>query len=73
MELDFKNKELELKRAVSSREDELQIRGRELEREGERQKDLQSAIDSKQKELGREQRLLGMPSTRRKRFGGCIV
>ena len=59
MELDFKNKELELKRAVSSREDELQIRGRELEREGERQKDLQSAIDSKQKELGREQRLLG--------------
>jgi ribonuclease Y len=59
MELEFKNKELELKRAVSSREDELQIRGRELERESERQKDQQLEIDSKQKELAREQRLLG--------------
>jgi len=59
MELAFKNKELELNRSVSIREDELQVRARELEREGERQKEIQAEIDSKQKELSREQRLLG--------------
>lgn len=58
MELSFKNKELDLNRAMAIREDELQIRVRELDRETERQTELQTQIDSKVKELTREQRLL---------------
>lgn len=59
MELSFKNKELDLQRAMVAREDELKIRARELEREGERQTDAQTQLESKFKELAREQRLLG--------------
>jgi ribonuclease Y len=59
MELSFKNKELDLQRAMVAREDELEIRARELERESERQTDAQAQLESKLKELAREQRLLG--------------
>ena len=58
LELSFKNKELDLNRALTTREDELHIRARELERETERQADMQAQIDAKLKELTREQRLL---------------
>ena len=58
LELSFKNKELDLNRALTTREDELNIRARELERETERQADMQAQIDAKLKELTREQRLL---------------
>lgn len=58
LELDFKKKELDLARSLSAREDELKLRSRELEREAERQVELQSQINGAQKELAREQRLL---------------
>ncbi|MBT64918.1 MAG: ribonuclease Y [Puniceicoccaceae bacterium] len=58
LELKFKNKELELSHSVVAREEELQIRSRELEREAERQEEQQAQVDSKFKELAREQRLL---------------
>jgi ribonuclease Y len=58
MELSFKNKELNLDRALAAREDELNIRARELDRENERQSEAQAQIDAKLKELSRGQRLL---------------
>lgn len=58
MELSFKNKEIDRNRALAIREDELKIRAREVEREGERQADTQAQLESKFKELTREQRLL---------------
>ncbi|WPJ98195.1 ribonuclease Y [Coraliomargarita algicola] len=58
LELLFKNKELELSHALVAREEELQIRARELERESERQSEQQAQIELKNKELVREQRLL---------------
>ncbi|MDQ8195556.1 ribonuclease Y [Coraliomargarita sp. SDUM461004] len=59
LELNYRNKELDLTRAIATREDELKIRARELEREGERQSEQQAQVDLKFKELAREQRLLG--------------
>lgn len=58
LELSLKNKELDLNRSLAVREDELSIRAREMERAGERQTELQVQLDSKQKELTRDQRLL---------------
>ncbi len=59
LELGFKNKELNLTRSLATREDELKVRTRELERENERQSEQQGQLDSKLKELAREKRLLG--------------
>lgn len=58
LELSFKNKELDLNRSLAVREDELEVRARELEREGERQLEQQALADTKLKELTRDQRLL---------------
>ncbi|MFT5837119.1 MAG: ribonuclease Y [Candidatus Azotimanducaceae bacterium] len=58
LELSFKNKELDLTRSLTTREDELKVRARELEREDERQSEQQGQLDSKLKELNRDQRLL---------------
>ena len=58
LELKFKNKELDLNRSLATREDELQVRSRELERESERQSEQQEQLEAKLKELTRDQRLL---------------
>lgn len=58
LELDYKNKELELNRTVATREDELEIRARELGREAERQTKWNTDLDVREKGLARDQRLL---------------
>ena len=58
LELDYKNKELELNRTVATREDELEIRARELGREAERQTKWNTDLDVREKRLARDQRLL---------------
>jgi ribonuclease Y len=58
LELRFKNKELDLYRELATREDELKVRERELERGCERQEEQQVLLDVKLKEHLREQRLL---------------
>ncbi|NBB77988.1 MAG: ribonuclease Y [Verrucomicrobia bacterium] len=58
MLLKFKNKEIDLNRELAAREDEIKLRSRELERENERLAEQQVQLNSAQKELVRDQRLL---------------
>jgi len=58
LELSFKNRELDLDRSLATREDELNSRARELERQAERQIEEQLQVDSRLKELTREQRVV---------------
>jgi ribonuclease Y len=58
LELTYKNKELDLNRALAAKEDALRVRGLELDRQGERLAEQQGQLDSKQKEVVREERRL---------------
>jgi len=59
MELDLQRKQAEKERLLTSRENELTVMARDLERKAEHLKDAEDLIEQKNKEIGREQRLLG--------------
>lgn len=58
MLLKFKNKEIDLNRELAAREDELKLRFRELDRESDRLGEQQAQLNTTQKDLVREKRLL---------------
>lgn len=55
LELNFRNKELDLDRSLASREDALNLRERELQHQADRQADEQIQVEHRLKELAREQ------------------
>lgn len=59
MELDLQRKQTEKERQLTSRENELTVKARDLERKAEHLKDAEDLIEQKNKEISREQRLLG--------------
>ena len=58
LERSFKNKEIDQRRVLSMREDELKVRARDLEREKERLAEQTLHVDIKLKALSRDQRQL---------------
>lgn len=58
MEFEIQRKQAEKEQSLTSRENELMIRARDLERQAEHLKEAEAQVDLKNKELSREQRLL---------------
>ncbi|PXA05405.1 ribonuclease Y [Coraliomargarita sinensis] len=58
MELELQRKQTENERMLASRENELTVRARDLDRKAEHLKEAENLIEQKNKEVSREQRLL---------------